>query len=353
MTAVIPSVHVYMDRKPINTRPGMAGKVALIGAFDSIETNPILFTGLDELQEEFGDEKKNFNGCKVAPYLFEGASSILAVNYTTKTGTGAQQTVDKELTVAKLTSCLSKIKGEDWDILFISESLSDTFLPIITEFLDECFEMKYPAGYIGALDNSSSSDNIAIAQIAGDHCYGLIHQSGGIKGTDVSLLEFTAHYCALIAGMNVGNTMTMKAVDGVTSVNPEYTFENGDSGKALVEAGLTTFRCQNRDLGRYIVVNSEQPNGLDLYINRVRNYVVKEFALHDFLGNRNRTATLSEIEQEIDKIKEICVGNLDLLEDIKFEVVKKADGCVDVHINELLFAGIITRINVYITLVVE
>ena len=352
MSAVIPSVHVYMKRNPINSRPGMAGKVALIGAFDSDATEPMLFTGLDEIQETFGSDK-TYNGCKVVPYIFKGASTVLAVNYTTKTGTGAQETVDKTLTVEKLTNCLSKIKGEDWDILFISELLSDTFLPIITTFLDECFEIKYPAGYIGALTGSTTGAYITSAGLAGEHCYGLLHQAGGVNGVDVSLLEFAAYYCALIASMNVGNSMTMKAADGVTSINPEYTFETGDSGKALVEAGLTTFKCQNRDVGRYIVVNSEQPNGLDLYINRTRNFVVKEFALHEFLGDRNRNASLSEIEQEIDKVKENCVNALDLLEDIKFEVVKKSSGCVDVHITELLFAGIITRINVYISLVVE
>ena len=145
----------------------------------------------------------------------------------------------------------------------------------------------------------------------------------------------------------------MKTVEGITKITPEYTFETGDSGKALVEAGLTTIKCQDRGASNYIVVNSEQPNGLDLYINRVRDYIVKEMALHQFLGERNRQATLSEIEQQLDKIKEECVSNLDLLEDIEYVVEKRSSNCVDIHITRLLFAGIITDINVYLSLEVE
>ena len=67
MTAKIPSIHVYMKKNPINTRPGMAGKIALIGAFDSTETDPVLFAGIDDLQEAFGSDI-TYNGCLVAPF---------------------------------------------------------------------------------------------------------------------------------------------------------------------------------------------------------------------------------------------------------------------------------------------
>ena len=107
------------------------------------------------------------------------------------------------------------------------------------------------------------------------------------------------------------------------------------------------------EINKYVVVNSEQPNGYDLYINRVRDFVVKEMSLHQFLGDRNRTATLNEIKQELDRVKDKCVNTLDLLEDIEYNVVKKSAECVDVNITKLLFAGIITEIDVYITIEVE
>lgn len=348
MTAVIPTIKVYNTNNPVVARQGTAGNVAVVGSFNTEETNPVLFASIDEAYESFGNDS-TFNGCSVISDLFTGASSLLAVNTTTWTGSGENKTADKTMTVAKLTAALTKIKGEDWDILFIAETLSDTFLPVITEFLDECYEMKYPAGYIGALNGATTAANVTSAGLAGNHCYGLITQQLEVNGTELSLLRSAAYYCGVIAGMQVGDTMTMKPVPGVTGVNPELSFETGGTGKTLLEAGITTIKCQDRGNGRYIVVNSEQPNGYDLYINRVRDYVVKELSLNEFLGERNNETTLSEIKHEVDRVKNECVKTLNLLKDIVYTVEKTSANCVNIHITSLLFDGIITEIDVYVT----
>ena len=352
MTAVVPSIHIYNKKTQLINADGMAGKVAVIGAFDSTETNPKLFNTVGEAQSEFGTDT-SYNGCKVIEPLFKGASSLLCVNFTTKTGTAPNETVDKTLTTTKLTNCLAKIKGEDFDILFVAEILTDDFIPIIDSFLEDCYEMKYPAGFIGSINGANTSANVTSAGLCGEHCYGVITQSLSVNGTDYSLLESGAYYCGIIASLNVGNSMTMKQVDGVTGLNPELSFETNGDGKTLLEAGITTFKCQDRTTETYIVVNSELPNGYDLYINRVRDYVIKQFALHQFLGNRNRVATLNEIKQELDRVKDLTVGNLDLLKDINYTVAKENANCVGINIDSLLFDGIITRINVYVRVEVE
>ena len=53
------------------------------------------------------------------------------------------------------------------------------------------------------------------------------------------------------------------------------------------------------------------------------------------------------------RVKELCVKTLDLLRDIEFEVIKKSASTVDIHITRLLFDGIITEIDVYVTVEVE
>ena len=145
----------------------------------------------------------------------------------------------------------------------------------------------------------------------------------------------------------------MKLSPNVTSITPELNFETGGNGKALLEAGITTFKVQDRGARRVIVVNSEQPNGLDLYINRVRNYIVKEFALHEFLGERNNDVTINEIKHEVDRVRDECVNVLNLLEDIKYTVAPESPSCVGITVDSLIFAGIITRINVYVRVEVE
>lgn len=352
MTAKVPKVHVYRKKTPKSAGNGEAGKIAVIGAFDSEVTTPQLFTNLDDAQTALGTDTA-FDGCACLPYLFmSGATSLLCVNVTTWSDANppvATKTID----ATNLAAALAKIKGEDWDILFVCGALTDAFLSIIDSYLEATWEMKYPAGYIGALTGASDAANIASAGNAGEHCYGLLTQQLTVNGVQLSALLSAAYYCGYIAGLKVGATMTMKTVPYVTAVSPELSFETGGAGKALLEAGITTLKCANRNSARYIVVNSEQPNGLDLYVNRVRDYVVKSLALHDFLGERNRPATLDEIKHEVDRVKLNCVKTLDLLKDIEYTVEKRSAECVDINITRLLFDGLITEINVYVTVEVE
>lgn len=355
MTSVYPSVNIIKQKTPTNNRPGTASKIAVIGAFDTLETEPQLFIGLQDAYDVLGDDKENYKGCSCLDKLFYGASSILATNITTETGSGAETTRDKTLTTAKLTSALAKIKGEDWDILFIAEDLEDAAFPIITQFLDQTFHMKCPAGYVAGITRNNNSAYITTLGLAGDQCYGILTgQQFGINGdVPMSIVDSAAYLAGVIASLNVGNSMTMKILPAVTSVSPEYTFETGDAGLALLQAGAVVVKCQNRGAGEYIWINSQQPNGLDLYINRVRDYVIKEMSLHQFLGERNRKPTHNEIEHELNHIKYMCIDTLDLLEDIQFDIIKKSPDCVDVHITKLLFAGVITTINVYLSIEVE
>ena len=343
MTAKIPQIHRYLKKTQLINRPGMSGKIAVVGAFDSLETEPQLFESVGEAQDTFGTDTA-YNGCAVIPYLFKGASSVLAVNITTESSGTRQKTI----TTTNLTNALAKIKNEDWDILFVADILTDTFIPIINSCMAERFELTYPSGYTGALGGTTAA-NVTSAGLVNDFCYGLNTQAFTLEdSTELSVLLSTAYYTGLIAGMNVGNTMTMKTIDGVIGVSPELSFETGGDGKQLLEAGITTIRCADRSNNRFIVVNSEQPNGFDLYINRTRDFVCKEFQLHEFLGRRNREATLDEIKQELSRVEMLCVDTLDLLEDINYDVVKKDANCVDIYIDSLTFAGLITEIDIYV-----
>ena len=349
MTAVVPKVTVTLEEGTGSPGTGEAGKIAVIGAFKTTETQPQLFTSLAAAKREFGTDS-TFDGCVCMPQLFmSGATSVLAVNVSTQ----SEDVWTKTLDSAKLTAALAKIKGEDWDLLFVCAPLSDALIAIVDAYLDATYEMKYPAGYVGALTGATDAANIATAELAGTHCYGLVTQQGRVSGDTMSVLKFAAYYAGLIAGMSVGDTMTMKTVPYLTKVIPELSFDTGGAGKALLEAGITTFKCVDRNTGRCVVVNSEQPNGLDLYVNRVRDYVVKELSLHEFLGERNSETTLNEIKHEVDRVKAECVSTLNLLKDIEFNVEKIDARTVQINISKLIFDGIITEIDVYVTVEVQ
>jgi len=345
MTAQVPKIEIFKKRTAKSPGTGEAGKIACIGAFKTTATTPTLFTSLTDAQDSFGDDT-SFDGCAALPYLFaNGATSVLCVNVSTESSGTWTKTVD----ATNLAASFAKIKGEDWDILFVAAPITDAFAALIATYLEACFAMKCPAGVVGALTGASDAANVTTAGAIGDQCYGLLTQQLTVNGVQLSVLNSAAYYCGLLAGMKVGNTMTMKTVPGVTAVSPELSFETAGAGKTLLEAGITTVRCMNRNNGRYVVVNSEQPNGLDLYVNRVRDYVVKQMSLHEFLGERNNEVTLEEIKHEIMRVKEFCVNGLDLLRDIEFDVAKKSANTVDIHITKLLFDGLITTLDVYVT----
>ena len=132
--AIIPEIHVKIQKHKTVNPTGMASKVAVIGAFKTKETNPVVVENINDAYTLLGDDK-GFKGVSCIDKLFNGASSLLCVNTTTWNS----ETPNKEMTTTKLTDALAKIKGEDFDILFIAEALSDDVIPIITAFLDECF----------------------------------------------------------------------------------------------------------------------------------------------------------------------------------------------------------------------
>lgn len=352
----VPGITVNHETITTVSRPGMAGKVAIIGAFDSEINDPINVSNITEAYEKLGNTS-TYNGNSCIPYLFRkegGASSLLAVNITTKTGTGDNETVNTELTTAKLESALKKIKGEDFHILFIADTVNDAGLTMINTFLEESSEIKRPNGLIIPLTRDNDTNYKTTVDLFGDCLYYLNTQQLSVDDIELNLIQSTAHICGLIAGASVSKTLTMKQIDDVTALTDEYTFETGDLGKKLVNMGIPVLKYADRENQKIVCVNSELPNGYDLYINRTRDYVVRAFNLEDVLGeklgNKGKEKTLTAIKSILAEVKKECVDTLELLEDIQYTVEKTSNKCVDVFIEDLVFAGIITHINVHIKL---
>lgn len=355
MTAVIPKIQVYKKDNPLPVVTNTVGRVCIIGAFDSEETNPVVCTDLDDAYTKLGNDD-TFDGCKVLPYIFRGATGVLAMNITTWSD-DTTPVPTKTLTTTNITNALAKVKDENFDMLFIAGVLTDAFIELIKAWCDTRFQNKMATGWVGGCTQANISAYTTTAGKVGDHCYGLIaNQPVTLEGTDLDLLTTSAYYCALVCDTDLGASLTQKSLPDVTGLVTEYPLETvseGISGKDLVGLGFTVFSCYDRENDDYIVVNSEQPNGYDLYINRVRDFVVREFQLRQFLGERNRAASLEVILQECARVRKRCIEDLDLLEDIEYNVVKKDVSTVDINLTKLAFAGIITELDVYITIEVE
>jgi len=351
---VIPEVSIKPTKTKIITQPGMAGSIAVIGAFDCEETSLQAFKTLREAQEKLGVDK-TLMGCKILDKLFQrgkGASSIIAANITTGTG----ETKETEVTSEKLEKALNQLKGEKFDMIIVAAELDDAAVEMVIAFLDEAYDLQKPVGTILALKRTNAeAAKTTAAKFKEGSLYGLITQEFTLtNGVKLSLVESAAYYCGYIAGLKVDTSMTMAQLPEVINATPEYSFGENEDGTLLVGAGVTVLRCMDRINNKFVVVNSEQPSGLDLYIERTKDYVVRSMEFEEFLGDKNTSNTIASIKSHIETKKQYFVGNLNLLENIDYNVVKgEKPECVDVYLDSLLFAGVITKIDVYVVVEVE
>ena len=338
----------------VNSIPGMASSIAVIGAFNSEITDITNVSGARIAHSLFGTSTTfgTFKGTDTIDYLFLGASNLLVANITTWTG-DETPVAETTLTNEKLTEALAKLKGETFDVLLIAEELSDSAQSIVTTWLNEEYKTKNPHGQIASLNRANASAYATSVQTFNKNVYYINTQTFTVNGETLDLNRSTAYMCGIIAGMSVSRSLTSKIIPNITGVSPEYTTENGDIGAILLNLNIPFIKCKNRDNNEYICVNSMLPNGLDIYINRVRDYVLKTIAIETYLGEQSSDATVEGIDNILETVRRICVEELHLLKDIIYTVEKVSSDCIEIYIDSMKFDGIITKINVYYTIEVE
>ena len=348
-------INVYeIGTKTVDVIPGMASSIAVIGAFNSEITDVTNVSNARIAHSVFGTSTTfgTFKGTDTIDYLFIGASNLLVANITT--WTDAQTPVaETTLTNEKLTQALAKLKGETFDILLIAEELSDSAQTIVSAWLDEEYKNKNPHGQIASLNRANASAYATSVQTFNKNVYYINTQTLTVYGETLDLNRSTAYMCGIIAGMSVNRSLTSKIIPNVTGISPEYTTENGDLGAALLNLNIPFIKCKNRDNSEYICVNSMLPDGYDLYINRVRDYILKTIAIETYLGEQTSKATVEGIDNIVATVRKACIKELKLLKDIKYSVEKVSSDCIEIYIDSMIFDDVLTRINIYYTIEVE
>ena len=348
-------INVYEIARTIaNSIPGMASTIAVIGAFNSEITNVTNVSTAREAHSLFGTSSTfgTFKGTDTIDYLFMGASNLLVSNITTWTD-AETPVAETTLTNEKLTQALAKLKGETFDIILIAEELSDSAQTILSTWLDEEFKGKNPHGQIATLNRANASAYATSVQTFNKNVYYINTQTFAINDVTLDLNRSTAYLCGLIAGMSISKSLTSKKIPNITAVSPEYTMEVGDLGATLLNLNIPFIKCKNRDNKEYVCVSSKLPNGYDIYINRVRDYVLKTIAIETYLGDQSTEATVEGIDNIVETVRKVCVDELHLLKDIIYTVEKVSSDCIQIYIDSMKFNDIITKIDVYYTIEVE
>lgn len=349
MANKIPIIKVTQEIKKINnTNPYIHDTVCLIGGMETdANTNvPTLVSTIEEARETYGTDVSIDGNAALEQILGDNqVSNVLIVNITTISG----ETASRNLTQTKLNDALAALDLIDFDILYVASDLTDAFIETIDTFADARFEAKNPFGFVCAVNRASVSAYETTATKVGDFCYALINQKLIVGEEDLTLIESGAFITKEIALTSIADSLTAKVIPDITGLQDTYTFTGTSDGVKLNSAGYLLFRLINATTNTYEAVNSANANGLDIYISRVRDVIVREFALRQFLGDKSNNVTLEMIKMECNRIYS-RFKDLGLIEGMNFAVQKKDSETVEVIINTIQFAGIITEIDVFITI---
>jgi len=352
--AVEPTIEVTEESVTIQDRtPGMAGRIAVIGAFDSKVNNITVVSDDTTAHSIFGTTETigAFKGTDVIDQLFLGASELLVANITTWTGDD-EDTPETVLTNQKLTDALAKLKHETFDLLFIAEELTDEAQTIVTTWLNKEFKDKFAHSQVIQLQKSTAAAYEASVATIGKQVAYINTQPITYNGTSLNLNQSTAVIAGIIASMNVGESLTAHLLDGVTGCT-EYTTETGDIGAKLLELNVPIIKCRNRRLNQYICVNSMLPNGLDMYINRTRDYVINTLEAELLLGQSSSDLTLEGAQMIVENVRKEVVDDLNIVEDIIYEITKEDSQTIVITLTKLVFNGIITKVKVKYSIEVQ
>lgn len=349
MTNKVPIIKVNQEIKKVSTSsPYIHDLVCLIGAMEETTSylEPTLVTTIEEARTKFGDDVTIAGNSALEQILGDNTvSGVLVVNITNTSG----DTIQRNLTATKLADAITALDLIDFDILYVADDLTDTFIETINTFAESRFENKNPFGYVTAVSRANVTAYTTTAGKVGDYCYAIINQKLNIDEDELSLIESGAFVTKLIATSPITESLTATVIPDITGLQDVYTFGTGEDGATLTGAGYLMFRLINATTNTYESVNGANNNGLSLYISRVRDYLVREFSLRQFLGDPSNDKTIALIKTECARIKNYFIG-LELIDDMEYDIQEKDAETVEVIINSIQFAGVITEIDVYITI---
>ena len=349
---------IVVTEQSVTTAPDTissgAGNVAVIGAFDSTVTALTLCNNAREAHTSFGTTGTigDFKGTDSIDGIFTGASSLLVANITTWSN-DSTPVASTTLTTEKLEAALAKLHNERFDILFVADELSDAQQIIVSAWLDAEFQAKYCHGQIAQLTKSTASDYTTSVGKFNNNVYYINTQSLTVKGSALNLNMSTAYLVGVIAGLQVNRSLTSKVIDGVSAVSPEYSTATGELGATLLSLNVPFLACRNRRNQTYYCVNSELPDELDIYINRVRDYVLNRLAVEPYLGEINNAVTENGIITIVEGVIEHCVNDLQLLNNITYHVERPSSNCIDIVIDTMVFDDVITEIDIHYSIEVQ
>lgn len=346
-----PDIEVIEEQVTVrNTTPGMASSIAVIGAFDSEITDLTVCQNETVAHQLFGTTETvdDFKGTDAIDGLFYGASELIVCNITTWSDDDTP-VPSTNITNEKLNAALTMLENEVFDMIYIADELSDAAQTILSTWLAKEYKEKFAHGQVAQLQKSTAAAYVTSIATFDKHVYWICTQAYN----GLSLNQSAALMAGYIASLPVGNSLTYKNIPLINRVSPEYSTEAGEIGAKLLELSVPFIRPRNRLSQDYFCVNSELPDGYDLYINRVRDYVINRIEAERLLGDKIDPNDLESAAMIVENVKEECVDDLKLLVDIIYRVEKTSSKCVELILEKLIFNDVIDTVKIRYSIEVQ
>lgn len=346
-----PDIEVIEEQVTVrNITPGMASSIAVIGAFDSEITDLTVCQNETVAHQLFGTTETvdDFKGTDAIDGLFYGASELIVCNITTWSDDDTP-VPSTNITNEKLNAALTMLENEVFDMIYIADELSDAAQTILSTWLAKEYKEKFAHGQVAQLQKSTAAAYVTSIATFDKHVYWICTQAYN----GLSLNQSAALMAGYIASLPVGNSLTYKNIPLINRVSPEYSTEAGEIGAKLLELSVPFIRPRNRLSQDYLCVNSELPDGYDLYINRVRDYVINRIEAERLLGDKIDPNDLESAAMIVENVKEECVDDLKLLVDIIYRVEKTSSKCVELILEKLIFNDVIDTVKIRYSIEVQ
>lgn len=361
MTTVEPHVEIRNVQAIENVEYGAAGKIALVGAFPSVEFKLGLFTTAAQAKAAVVDSGETTTGFKAydcLDYIFnssrtiQGPESVVIVN----TNYGKQETSTNAMTNAELGAAFVLLAEEDFDILTLGEPITlkatggiDAKCETIKAFVNSQFLNQKPFGVITSFDltGATATELATFKTLFNEQgIYKAVVTQNHING-DVSALtleQSAAWQAAYTAGRAVNLSETAKTYPTLIGNNTKDQYPASTTASVITfnnlrENGFHTIDYKDRRQQIVKCISNITPVGYDMKIERVKNYMVKRLALSDYLGEDHTSVTKDMIKGRFEYERGLAIRS-NLITDMQYTLIsvdaETVKAQVELYIPEIL-----------------
>lgn len=372
MTTISEPTVTVTDVDKIKTKTyGNAGKIALIGAFPTNAVQIASYNRCSDAKEALKtdtipDECVSY-GC--LDYIFnqdsqsKGPEEVIIVNTNYN-----KETLSYTIDNGALANALNALTDEDFDILTIADTLNlgtgaslNSMWNTLHSFVVSQYANQKPCGIITSVSIDPTNTNnesllTAFKTLFADKgIYKAVITPVWIKG-DVSELTLAQSGCwhsAFTAGRPVNKSETgkiYKSLQGndTKSIYPLSNESGAIDWEALMINGFHTTKYHNRRLMQVKCINNVTPTGMDMKIERVKNYIVKKLSFDDVFGEDNNEPTLDFVKGLFEYEKDLAISNK-YLSDMTYEITQCSSDCIRAQLH-LVIPDVVKQVHLDVSI---